>query len=114
MGDCSRSPIRLRLSSVTESAGALAYQIGEITMPKFYFHFQEGGRTVADEEGSEFSDLDAAREEAIQTARDLLSQAIRFGTAEVPDALVITDRAGRTLDAVPLVSVLPKALRTRV
>jgi hypothetical protein len=80
-------------------------------MPKFYFHFRESGRTVADEEGSEFSDLDAARDEAIQTARDLLSQAIRFGTTDVPDALVITDRAGQTLDTVLLLSVLPKPLR---
>jgi hypothetical protein len=94
-----------------ESARALAYPIGEITMPKFYFHFQEGGRTVADEEGSEFPDLAAARDEAIRTARDLLSQAIRFGTAEVPDALVIADRAGQTLDTVPLLSVLPKPFR---
>jgi hypothetical protein len=80
-------------------------------MAKYYFHFREGDRLVADEDGSDFPDLAAARNEAIQAARDILSQAIRFGTAEVPDALVIADQAGQLLDAVPLISVLPKTLK---
>lgn len=45
-------------------------------MPRFYFDVREGARFIPDEEGIEFPDLDAAEQEAAESAasigRDLL------------------------------------------
>jgi hypothetical protein len=80
-------------------------------MATFHFHIQEHGRLIVDEEGSELPDLAAARHEALNTAREMLIEALRFGVEEVPDALVIGDRTGQSIECVPLSSVLPKALK---
>jgi hypothetical protein len=80
-------------------------------MTRFYFHFREHGRLVLDEQGSEHPDLAAAHREAVLTARELLSEAIRFGVDEVPDALVIGDRCGRSVALIEMGSVLPKRMR---
>jgi hypothetical protein len=80
-------------------------------MTKFYFHFREHGRLVVDELGSEHPDLTAAQNEAVKTARELLTEAIRFGADEVPDAVVIGDQYGLSVALIELGSVLPKQLR---
>jgi hypothetical protein len=80
-------------------------------MATFHFHIQEQGRLIVDEEGSELPDLAAARHEALNTAREMLIEALRFGVEEVPDALLIGDRTGQPIERVPLSSVLPKALK---
>jgi hypothetical protein len=79
-------------------------------MAKYYFHFQEGGKLVADEEGTDLPNLLSARAEALKAARELLSEAIKFGVAEVPEAVVISNQAGLMLDSIPLHSVLPGSL----
>jgi hypothetical protein len=54
--------------------------------------------------------LDAARQEARQAARELLAEAIKAGKAKVPEAVVIADEDGRTLEVLSLASVLPPSL----
>jgi hypothetical protein len=39
-------------------------------MPRFYFHIQQHGQTVADIEGVDLPDIDAAVEEAQSAARE--------------------------------------------
>ena len=80
-------------------------------MARFYFHLQDGGNLVEDADGTELADVDAARQEAILAARDVLSDAIRAGRKKVPQAFVIADEAGRKLDVVPLAAVLPEPLK---
>jgi hypothetical protein len=80
-------------------------------MSRFYFHVRMGERFIADQEGSDFLDIAAARLEALATARDVLADAIRSGKDDIPEAFVIADGEGHELEAVPLASVLPKRLK---
>ena len=80
-------------------------------MARFYFHLQVGRNLVEDADGTELADVEAARQEAMLAARDLLSDAIRAGRPKVPQAFVIADEAGRKLDVVPLAAVLPEPFK---
>jgi hypothetical protein len=80
-------------------------------MGRFYFHMQERGQVFADEEGIELSGVDAAKQEALRGARELLADAIRFGKPDVPEAVVIADEAGRQLVRLPLAAILPEPLK---
>ena len=76
-------------------------------MGRFYFHLQDGGELIPDLEGTDLPNCDAARQEALQSAREILSDAIRAGKPKTPEAFVIADEAGRMLDILPLAVVLP-------
>jgi hypothetical protein len=80
-------------------------------MRRFYFHLRTGDELTPDEEGTDFPDFSAAQREALLCARELLSEAIKRGKSEVPEALVIADEAGRQLAIVPLTAVLPEPLK---
>ena len=80
-------------------------------MGRFHVLIKEGGELFNDEDGIEFPSVDAARREALQSARELLANAINAGKPTVPEALVIADEDGRALEVVPLASVLPKTLK---
>ena len=73
---------------------------------RFYFHLRAGDKPTPDEEGMDLPDFSAAHREALLAARELLSEAIKSGKPEVPEALVITDETGRPLGTVPLATVL--------
>jgi hypothetical protein len=81
-------------------------------MGRFYFHLRAGDELIRDDEGVDLPDFSAARREATLAARELLAEAIKSGRPKVPDAFVIVDEVGRTLDAVPLAAVLPEPLKT--
>ena len=83
-------------------------------MKRYFFHVLENGQLIIDEEGLELSDLAAARHEATESARYMLSEAIRSGKHDAPDAFVIADEGGQTLDTIPLATVLPRSLRGRL
>ena len=80
-------------------------------MGHFYFHVKDGGDLIQDEEGIELPSVEAAKRLALQTARELLCQAVKAGKATVPEAVVIADDAGRQLDILPLAAVLPEPLK---
>src|SRR4051794_3251993 len=81
-------------------------------MARFYFHLQDGGELIPHPEGTELPDCDTAKQEALHSARELLSNAIRAGKPKVPEAFVIADEAGQMLDVVPLAAVLPETFRS--
>ena len=81
-------------------------------MGRFYFYLRAGDELIRDDEGVDLPDFSAAQREATLAARELLAEAIRSGRPKVPDALVIVDEVGRTLDAVALAAVLPEPLKT--
>jgi hypothetical protein len=83
-------------------------------MATFYFHLKQGDELVIDEEGSNLPDLTAARDEALQSARELLASAIKAGSTVVPDAIVVVDQEGRTVDNLRLAAVLPPSLRAMI
>jgi hypothetical protein len=80
-------------------------------MNRFYFHIKQGEQIVHDDEGLELPNIDAAKNEAIRGARDILSDAIKSGSSKVPEALLVADDSGQTVAFVPLIAVLPEALR---
>ena len=62
-------------------------------MPLYHLHIQEGSDLIEDETGMEFPDLEAAREEALEGARDLWASAIKAGDKRdhLDSAVVIAD-----------------------
>jgi len=48
---------------------------------RYYFHIVTDRERIRDPDGEEFSSLDAAREEATQSARDLIAEKLRCGQA---------------------------------
>jgi hypothetical protein len=81
-------------------------------MARFYFHIQDGVDLIEDEEGTDLPSADHAREEALQAAREICSEAIKTGEELKADAVVIVDENGKQLSSVPIVEVLPKQLRS--
>jgi hypothetical protein len=83
-------------------------------MARFYFHIQEGADLIKDEEGTDLPSADHAREEALQAAREICSEAIKTGEELKADALalVIVDEHGKQLGSVPIIEVLPMRLRS--
>jgi hypothetical protein len=78
-------------------------------MRRYFLHLKKiGGYILYDEEGYEFRDLEAARAEALEAARELLASAIKAGWDLDTQAIIIADAEGRELDEVPLMTVLPK------
>ena len=80
-------------------------------MARFYFHLKDGEELLTDDDGVDLPDVSHAKHEAIQSARELLAEAIKTGRPEVPEAFVISDEAGRTLFELPMVEVLPGPLK---
>jgi hypothetical protein len=68
------------------------------------------GHVAIDEEGTDLPDLAAAREEAIQSAREILSNAMKNPEPNLFDCFVIADEKGKELATVSLWDVLPKRL----
>jgi hypothetical protein len=99
-----REPGCWRCRSSNKSEGA---------MGRYYFHFQSGDKLISDEEGIDFLDYTAAYREAVQSVRELLADAIKADDMRVPDALVISDETGKSLDTIPMADVLPKSIGRR-
>jgi hypothetical protein len=79
-------------------------------MARFYFHIRRHDHIEPDPEGCDLPDLAAARNEALQSAREILSSAIRGPGPRLFDCFVIADEAGRELATVSLKEALPKGL----
>lgn len=67
-------------------------------MPRYFFTIRSGTEEASDPEGQCFPDLDAARTEAIGSAREIAADRVRFGKPLYLDArFEITDEEGRAL-----------------
>lgn len=65
-------------------------------MPRYYFHYQDGSSTVADNVGEEFADVSLARRHATKIARDLAQG------GEPPNAAIVVIESGQPLFEVVL------------
>ncbi len=63
-------------------------------MPRFYFHLRNTLETD-DEEGRELPDLEAARELALENAREIVCANIREGYLNLDHRIEVTDADGR-------------------
>ena len=79
-------------------------------MPRFYMHISNGNGFAEDDEGVELADVDAAREEALAGARDLMAKDLRKGEINLSSFIEVEDEAHRLLftlhfsDAVKLIA----------
>jgi len=70
-------------------------------MPRYYFHIKDEGETIHDREGIELRDLDAVREEATESAREMMSEEILEGHGPGDRAFVVTDEHGHVVLTFP-------------
>jgi hypothetical protein len=71
-------------------------------MALFFLHIRDGPAVAHDPEGSDLPDLAAARTEAIQSARELMSQGVLDkGRLGIDRLVEIADEAGQVLLCVP-------------
>jgi hypothetical protein len=67
-------------------------------MPLFFFHVKEGDGLLSDPEGSHLPDIEAARAEAIEGARQLISAAVLTGEPMgLGRQMQVDDANGQTL-----------------
>lgn len=60
-------------------------------MPLFYFHVCNGTGFVQDEEGQELSGIEAARVEAIKSARSIMASDVQRGMLDLSSFIEIED-----------------------
>lgn len=65
-------------------------------MPRYFFHIRNSEH-VDDAEGRELPDLEAAREHALEGARDLVCEDIRKGWLNLDHYVEVADEAGVVL-----------------
>jgi hypothetical protein len=72
-------------------------------MARYFFHLRDGDTLLVDDEGEELADLQAVRSYAIDSARQLLSQAVMNGTARsLHQQIEVADERGRTILTIPV------------
>lgn len=74
-------------------------------MPRYYFHLHNGA-VARDEEGLELPDLDAARQEAIKAARELMGEDIKAGLLRLGHRIEIRDADGAEVLVVPFAEAI--------
>ncbi|HET7086688.1 MAG TPA: hypothetical protein VFI23_18115 [Rhizomicrobium sp.] len=79
------------------------------TMPRYFFHIREGSVFYRDEEGQELADAEAAREEAINTAREILSEKLLHGGSLNHRTIEIADETGYVVDEINVRDILFQA-----
>lgn len=80
-------------------------------MPRYFFHLVEGVEISEDPDGSVLPDFDAARRYALQAARELLAESIKYAGRPPPDAVIIVDQQGKKLSTIFATEVLPEKIR---
>jgi hypothetical protein len=80
-------------------------------MPTYFFKFRTGNVIEDDGDGLELSDIEAARREALLTAREIVANAVKSGRDDHPDEILIFDQSDDCLSTVPLADVVPRRLR---
>jgi len=83
-------------------------------MPLFFLHIDDGTQKIEDEEGSEHPDLEAAREEALGSARQLWAAAILKQQDIGARRFVIVSGNGDIADTVEMDDALPRSLLDRL
>jgi hypothetical protein len=75
-------------------------------MPRFHLHLWDCGNFIADDEGVELPDEDAALTIAERTLTALLCEDVRVGRTQLNRCIVIADGQGRTLAELSTAQIL--------
>jgi hypothetical protein len=78
----------------------------------YFFHIQEPTGIIIDEEGIELNGLEEVRAEAVQAARDILSDRLRSGQPLDDQSFIVTDNVGDTVLKFPLKLAITDGGRT--
>jgi hypothetical protein len=71
-------------------------------MTVYFLHVRDGYRLISDPEGCVFRDLESARSEAIESAREFMAEGqLRDGRIGLDRSIEIWDEAGARLLVVP-------------
>lgn len=62
-------------------------------MPRYFLHLKDG-ETVRDEDGMILDGVEQARDEAVRSARDMMSDQVRQGRLSLRDRIEVEDEAG--------------------
>src|SRR5262245_16826878 len=80
--------------------------LGESTMRRYFFHVEDEAQQIKDIEGIELDGLDAVREEALQSARQLMSEDILGGHRPDGRRFVVTDEGGVIVAEIPFAEAI--------
>ncbi|MEP6831726.1 MAG: hypothetical protein ABI963_15410 [Rhizomicrobium sp.] len=70
-------------------------------MPRYFFHILHPDISpIPDREGADYDGLDAAKQEAVASVRDLVAEAVKYGTKVAGLGIEIWDDAGQVLKVV--------------
>ena len=83
-------------------------------MPRFFLHIDDGTQRIEDEEGSELPDLEAAREEALGSARQLWAAAILKQQDIGSRRFLIASGDGNIVELIEMDDALPRSLLDRL
>jgi len=86
----SQEPTRCNPLAINEFGGMAVY----------YFHLRDGDALIPDETGMDLPNLNEARREALQAARDMLADQLRAGEALDGQRIEITAPNGEVLDVI--------------
>jgi hypothetical protein len=75
---------------------------------RYFFHIQ-GVADSCDDEGLELPDMEAVRHEAIEGAREILSEEAGVGRDRADWTMLVTDETGKTVLRLPFSEVLQRA-----
>jgi hypothetical protein len=70
-------------------------------MPHYFFNIADDDRTIVDSQGVELASLDEVRQEAVASARELVSESVFRGQTPNGRRIVVTDEAGMVLAEIP-------------
>src|SRR3954462_2283233 len=80
-------------------------------MPRFFLDILDGRKLLADPEGQDFADLNAAITEAAASARDLVAYGLMRNEDVSGRSFLIRDENEQTVATVPFRDALPGLLR---
>jgi hypothetical protein len=74
-------------------------------MPHFYFHVR-AAVLIQDTEGTQLSGPDAAREEAVNSALEIITDGVRAHESRLHWSIEVADEAGQIIFVVPFAAAL--------
>jgi hypothetical protein len=78
-------------------------------MPYYFFNIKHDSTIVEDQEGARFDDLASAKEEAQESLRELVAEAIRAKSLDLPNGIDIRDDVGTLVAEVTVDDLVPHA-----
>ena len=75
-------------------------------MPRYFFHIRDGADLSRDTEGQDFPGVEAARQEAIRSSREMLGELLLHGGSLNHRQIEITDETGHVVEVITSAEVL--------